>query len=292
MPLALATAFLAEATGSAPTPDGELVEARLRELVAQAREQWPGIAVGDACFAARLGGSVAGSRDPLGALAELCIDDLLLAVGCAEGDAAALAAIDGVIDEAAATAVRQLDSSPTFAAEIAQMTRVKLLVGDGTRPRRIGTYRGRGKLRSWLQVAALRTAIEQCRKRKPERSDDEIVEAAASSDDPELQQIRRMYRDDFAAAFRKALDALSSRERNVLRMYLLDGLNIDRIGAVYRVHRATVARWIAGARERLLDETRAELQRTMRLSTTEFESLLVCVRSHLDLSLERFLEPK
>ena len=163
---------------------------------------------------------------------------------------------------------------------------MKLLV-DG----RIRSYRGRGKLKSWVQVTAVRIAIELCRKKKPEQTDEALADVAGWDEDPELEPIRHLYRDEFAAAFKTALASLSSRERNVLRLYLLDGLNIDRIGGMYRVHRATVARWIAGAREKLLDGTRAELKQKLRLSETEFESLLVVVKSHLDLSLERFLGP-
>jgi RNA polymerase sigma-70 factor (ECF subfamily) len=142
-------------------------------------------------------------------------------------------------------------------------------------------------------VAAVRLAIESRRgaAHGNEESDAALLEAADLGADPELACVRHMYKEDFAAAFREAMAALSSRERNVLRMSHLDGLSIDQIGAVYRVHRATAARWIARAQETLLLETRQRLVDKLRISETEFESLMVLVRSHLDLSLHRFLGP-
>ena len=72
-------------------------------------------------------------------------------------------------------------------------------------------------------------------------------------------------------------------------MHYIDGLNIDRIGVVFHVHRATVARWIAGAREQLHERTMAEVASGLALSQEELESLLRVVRSSLDLSLRALL---
>ena len=83
------------------------------------------------------------------------------------------------------------------------------------------------------------------------------------------------------------LRALESRERSVLRMHVVDGLNIDEIGTVHRVHRPTVARRIAKARETLLAETRARLPTSLKINESQFASLMIVVRSHLDLSVER-----
>jgi len=75
----------------------------------------------------------------------------------------------------------------------------------------------------------------------------------------------------------------------VLRLHLLDGLNIDRIGQLHDVHRATAARWLASAREALAKDTQRILQARLQVSRSEFESLLRLVRSDLDVSLCRIL---
>jgi RNA polymerase sigma-70 factor (ECF subfamily) len=164
-----------------------------------------------------------------------------------------------------------------------------LLLPRGDRPPKLATYRGQGRLRSWVQVTVVRTALELRRKSRPQdsRDDEELVEAADLGDDPELRHIKDLYRREFRGAFQTALSCLSSQERNLLRMYLVDGLSIDEVGAVYHVHRATAARRIAAAREKLLGETRKGLINALKLDKQQFESVMNVIRSHLDLSLDR-----
>ena len=66
--------------------------------------------------------------------------------------------------------------------------------------------------------------------------------------------------------------------------------SIEQIGAIYRVHRATVARWIADARELLLHQTRELLSRRVRVSNDELESILWLIDSQMDVSLHRCLD--
>jgi RNA polymerase sigma-70 factor (ECF subfamily) len=68
-------------------------------------------------------------------------------------------------------------------------------------------------------------------------------------------------------------------------MHFVDGLNIDEIGCVYRVHRATVARRLVAIRRRVLDNLRTELSLTLPATTSEFRSVLALIRGDLDLSL-------
>jgi RNA polymerase sigma-70 factor (ECF subfamily) len=107
--------------------------------------------------------------------------------------------------------------------------------------------------------------------------------------DPELALIRARSKAEFKKALAEAFKGLSARERVIFRMHYLDGLNIDAIGVVFNVHRATVARWIAAAREGLLERTLAQMSATLRLQPKEFESLLKVARSSLDISLRALL---
>ncbi|MGZ3425953.1 MAG: hypothetical protein ACXVCV_04845, partial [Polyangia bacterium] len=56
-----------------------------------------------------------------------------------------------------------------------------------------------------------------------------------------------------------------------------------------KVHRSTVARWIAGARQQVLADARARLRAELGLSAGEFDSLAGVVRSQLDLSVAKIL---
>lgn len=62
--------------------------------------------------------------------------------------------------------------------------------------------------------------------------------------DPELSHLKATFAAEFKFALTLAIDELSVRDRNLLRQSVLDGLTIDQLGKLYRVHRATAARWV------------------------------------------------
>jgi RNA polymerase sigma-70 factor (ECF subfamily) len=116
-----------------------------------------------------------------------------------------------------------------------------------------------------------------------------MLEARAPDDDPELAYMKATYRAAFKAAFQEALESLQGRERTLLKQQIVDGLGIDELGALYDVHRATAARWVAAAREKLLVRTRRTFMLRARISSDECESIMRMVRSQLDVSLHRRL---
>src|SRR5262249_564583 len=139
-----------------------------------------------------------------------------------------------------------------------------LFVGEDAGPR-LGLYAGRGPLRAWVGVAAARTALmlrrSQQRTREVSADEDDWAGALAtiSTNNPELELLKRQYAAAFGVALRDAVGGLEPRQRTVLRMSFVDGLSIDEIGAVYAVHRATAARWIQRACDTLFEKTRALL---------------------------------
>ncbi|HWQ29246.1 MAG TPA: transcriptional regulator, partial [Dehalococcoidia bacterium] len=64
---------------------------------------------------------------------------------------------------------------------------------------------------------------------------------------------------------------------------------LEEVATVYRVHRATGARWIAQARAALLERLGAELRRRLRADTREVASLVRLLESQLDVTLSRLL---
>ena len=223
----------------------------------------------------------------------LHVNDLHLAFACAGGNAEALREFDRRYHGEIPGALSRLRSSRTTIDEVSQMVREKLFVAPpGGRPK-IAEYAGRGALLSWLRAVAVRTALSHRRREglEPQLHDDgePLLAVAGATEDPELEHIRARYAEPFKTAFHDALRALTPQDRNVLRLHVVDGLNIDQVGAVYGVHRATVARWIAQSREALVEKTRALLSERLRLDTQEFESLTRLCRSRLDLSMGRVL---
>ena len=78
--------------------------------------------------------------------------------------------------------------------------------------------------------------------------------------------IELRHRAEFRRAFNDAAAQLTDRERTLLRYRFYDGLSIDEICVLYRVHGATIARWLAAIREDLFEATRARLIRRLAIS--------------------------
>jgi RNA polymerase sigma-70 factor (ECF subfamily) len=60
-------------------------------------------------------------------------------------------------------------------------------------------------------------------------------------------------------------------------------------GVVYRVHRATVARWLAAIRSQVFECVCQKLSLKLRSSPSEVASLVRLVRSDIDVSIRRLL---
>jgi RNA polymerase sigma-70 factor (ECF subfamily) len=121
--------------------------------------------------------------------------------------------------------------------------------------------------------------------------EDEALAALPAAGDVELEFIKRQYRAGFKRAFLEALSSLESREQNLLRQHFLDDLSIDQLGALYRVHRSTVARWIGKAQEVLLTRTKRALMKQMKVSRSECDSIVRIAQSQLHITLRKLAIP-
>jgi RNA polymerase sigma-70 factor (ECF subfamily) len=270
----------------------ETLEARLSELWTSGRAAWPGIDVGATDFVRHLADRLPGEGPILELLAGVRGDDLYLACACALRRPRALDAFERRF---LAPARGYLSRFGTGAAldDLLQELRAKLFVDQGSHPPRIAEYSGRGSLESWLRVVAVRCAVDATQKGKQIKKMTEDEEAAdetlLGAADPELTYIKSQHKADFAAAFREAMTTLTREERTLLRLYLVDKLNIAEIGALTKIHRATVARHIAQCRERMLAETRSRLRARLGCTDSEVESMIGLLNSQLDVSIHAYL---
>jgi RNA polymerase sigma-70 factor (ECF subfamily) len=265
----------------------------IAKVVARGEQRWPGVKVAPKAFAAHVR-AVLPSGAPLAASLEaLHAEDLYLACACATGDDRALQAFEAEFLPQVADYVAQIDRDPVFVDEVRQRLRERLFVPAEAGARlRICEYTGRGALGAWLRVVAVRLALNLRRRAKatvPTEGDDAPA-LRSPSPDPEVDYLKTRYGEEFRAAFKATLGALPQDERNLLKLHYLDGLNIDEIGVAYRVHRATVARWLASARERILEETRSRLAERLDAGSKDVDSVLALVRSQLDVSIYNVLK--
>lgn len=213
-----------------------------------------------------------------------CLDDIYLVCGCIARDTNAIAAIERelipIIDLVIAS------YAPSVIEETRQRLRLMLMVDHGGRGPLLAQYGGRGALRRWIRVVAAREAGKTWRADTAAMpvDDDALFDALAPPTDPVLSAVKRDAASAFKSAFVAALGELERRDRTVLRLHILDGLSIDEIAPMYSVHRATIARWIAAAKDVVLDKTRRGLVRDLKISAGEVDSLIRLVQSRIELA--------
>lgn len=271
--------------------DPAALSAAIERVREAGRAAWPGVELSSEVLATYLAERAPDETDPEKALAAMHTTDLYLACACSRGDAKAIGWLETKVLPAAEPAVARVDRDPDVIREIVHEVRVRLLVGEDGAPGRIAAYLGRGPLTSFVQVLAMRAAYSAKRVKPVEVPDDAAALAAVpfEGEDAELARIRSELAGPFSRAFGEALAGLAPRERNVLRLYLLEGVSSESIGRMYRVHRATVARWIASIHEQLLSETRKRMSRELGLSAREVDSFMRLLVSKLEVSIATVL---
>jgi RNA polymerase sigma-70 factor (ECF subfamily) len=248
-------------------------------LLSRAAAAWPSIHLNPGVFEAH----VRARGEP----AALELEDLYLACACLHRDPRALQLFDAQVLPRIDAVVRRYDASDAFADEVRQSLREKLFLP----PPRIAEYQGQGPLVAWLRAAAARVALNALR---PERraallETDELEALPLSAPDPDLQLLRGKHRAAFRTAFQQALASLPVRERTALKLNALDGVPLEKIGAMYGKDKSTVSRWLSHAQDALLEQTKQNLRAELGLDSADVDSLVAALKSQLASSLVHLL---
>jgi RNA polymerase sigma-70 factor (ECF subfamily) len=264
--------------------DAALAAAR---ICAAGRAAWPGVELAETAVAGEIAARL--EADPQVQLDGLRDGELYLAMALAAKDAAALRVFEDVLVPEIRDALRRLRLAGGTADEVVQAMRVELLA-DG----RVADYAGRGELAAWVRVSATRKAFKLIKKANREETLDEILldHWPAPTPDPVGQHVRSTYTTELKRAIGEAFAALEVRQRNLLRQHIIDELTIDDLAKLYRVHRATCARWLADARAELGKLTRKRLVSALEVPATDLESLLRFLDSDIELSISRILQAR
>lgn len=274
-----------------------LLGREIQARVAGARAAWPGIgAQVDSDFLPQLASKLPsrGAAERLDAstvresLAAMRVEELWLAWACVHRDPAAIAHFEAAYFGEVDAAVRRFDALPVTLEDVQQRLRQKLYLHD---PPSLAGYGGQGDLRGWLRAAVLHLLINIATREARERpTEDGFFDAVLdTSADVEASYLKQACREEFEQAFTLAMTRLSPRERLLLRYAFADRKNVDQIGAVFNVHRATAARWISSARDRLVDETRGELMRSLQVDASDAASIVRAALSRMGTTLMRRL---
>jgi RNA polymerase sigma-70 factor (ECF subfamily) len=270
-------AKLRRVSGRLPSPERDALAGWLAARWVEARRLWTSEVLGEATFLDHLLGKLsAGGKwptDPAEAADRLRLPELYLACACAHGDAGAMARFEELYFSEVDAAYRRFDALPISRDEAKQRMREKLFLAS---PPALLGYAGHGDLKGWLRAATLHALLNAATRETREQPTDDrffdaVIDAGASA---EAAYLKRACRSEFEGAFRAAMERMNDRQRALLRYAFTDGMNVDQIGAAFRVHRATAARWVAQARTQLVDETRAELVARLQISQGDAESIM------------------
>ena len=212
---------------------------------------------------------------------------LYLCCACVRGHQAACLAFRTKYLGVVRQAIARIGGDRQFVDEVSAQLFDRMLVGPSPRLKR---YSGRGDLGAWLKVVATRLALDV--KRSQPQQDEEPLPSTISivaSMSPESMIFCRNHAQDILDALGTATATLDVKQRNVLRLHYADGLNIDEIGELYGVHRATVARWLQNARSMIDSAVHRELGVRHGLGASEVASLIHGARGQLEEDLRRLL---
>ncbi len=279
-----------------PPEAHEALRQDVRALLERGAEAHPGVRGDPGLFAERLGQELAGQeqsswQDARAQLGEFDVEGVYLAAACAAGEAAAITRFEALYFQKLPSTLRSMGAQPADIDDVTSAVREKLFVAkEGERPGVLG-FSGRGSLEKLCRVIAARTLLNRQRSTRRERvsGDQDLASLIAPQVDPEVAALKQHHRDVFRAALGKAVEKLSSEDRNLLRLSLIHRLSIDEVGGIYRIHRSTAARRLGRLKDAIAQDTRMALRLELGVDRKELQSLFRLVQTGLDKSFMRLL---
>jgi RNA polymerase sigma-70 factor, ECF subfamily len=282
---AMVRCAMSQEGGFAPGPESQ----RAAEFLASGRQAWPDVHIPDeARFAAHL----ARLTQALPTHAA----DLYLAFACVAGDPAANQIFQrSYLDLMVPQATSKL--SAEAGRELRQALAVRLVVGDGDRPPLLLKYEGLGSLSAWVRTVVRTTVIDVLREEGARKQVSEMALEdallAASGEESILSAIQAPRREAELSAFkqllREAIAELAVEDRNLLRMYWLDGLPLKALKDLIGVKApSTVQRQLQKLNRRIEVHVRHGLEQR-GLTDSRFASLFVSFLGHFSQRLDEVL---
>src|SRR5262245_26942017 len=176
------------------------------------RAAWPGVDLDGDSFIAYLRARLASDTHP-GSVGGLAVNELYLTCACVAGNRQALAAFEATYFPGLDGPLRRNGFGRVAIEEVKQELRIQLFIANPSGVCGISKFGGRGQLRSWLRVVALRTANRWRSKTEALEDMDDLSFSGVVVNDTELALVKDAYRAEFRRAFAKATRYLDPRSR-------------------------------------------------------------------------------
>lgn len=202
-------------------------------------------------------------------LRALHLEDLALACACAAGEERAW---DHFVREHRPALYRAADAldpsgnareiADSIYAELYGLSRASAREPAIERQSLFRYYHGRSSLKTWLRAVLAQRHVDGVRaaRRIDALPEGDVLEAPATMAPPPPDPDRVRFRALILRAFKRAVTALSNRDRLRLACYYSQELTLAETGRVLKEHEATVSRQLAKSRETL----RREVERSLR----------------------------
>ena len=198
-------------------------------------------------------------------LEHLHLEDLALAIACADGDEPAWEAFVSRYRAELARAAASI-AGPTLGRDLADSLFAELFGVDarGARHRPLFDYfHGRSRLSTWLHALLSQRHVDTLRATRRTSSldamerPDELAQVSAEPPDPDRARLVTALQHAFDAA----LAALDANDRMRLACYHADGMTLAEIARLFREHEATASRKLTRIRQALRQEIDRQLAR-------------------------------
>jgi RNA polymerase sigma-70 factor (ECF subfamily) len=233
-------------------------------------------------------------------IGELQINDLYLALACAQGNEHAWWEFDQSYRRYIERVARHLASAETDAEEVIDSVYVELYgtrVVNDVRQSKFATYTGRGTLKGWLRTVVWHAVIDMHRARRDEVSIEDWTEGGGEMHDRpgwraearggEGAMVDRVMRERYRAATLAALDTslamLDDHEKLLLLYYHVEGLKLREIARLVEEPASPLRRWFQRQSKRRTDipESRVHESTVMRWLEKVYGKVLERFRSEL-----------
>jgi RNA polymerase sigma-70 factor (ECF subfamily) len=231
---------------------------------------------------------------------ELQINDLYLALACANGNEHAWWEFDQSYRRYIERIARHLSSAETDAEEVTDSVYVELYgtrVVNDVRQSKFATYTGRGTLKGWLRTVVWHAVIDMHRARRDEVSIEDWSEGggeirdrpgwraeARGGESAMLDRVmRERYRSATLAALETALAMLDEHEKLLLLYYHVEGLKLREIARLVEEPASPLRRWFQRQSKRRVHvpESRVHESTVMRWLEKVYGKVLERFRSEL-----------
>ncbi|HYJ45594.1 MAG TPA: sigma-70 family RNA polymerase sigma factor [Pyrinomonadaceae bacterium] len=231
---------------------------------------------------------------------ELQINDLFLALACAQGNEHAWWEFDQSYRRYIERVAHHLASAETDAEEVIDSVYVELYgtrVINEVRQSKFATYTGRGTLRGWLRTVVWHAVIDMHRARHDEVSIEDWSESggemhdrpgwraeARGGESAMVDKItRERYREATVAALDKSLATLDDHEKLLLLYYHVEGLKLREIARLVEEPSSPLRRWFQRQSKRRISvpESRVHESTVMRWLEKVYGKVLEHFRSEL-----------